>query len=192
MKNNLCKMIIYVIQLFDDKFYIGRTNNLNRRLEEHKNGTGAEWTKKYTFIKLLKTVNTNDLFTEDKYVKMYMNKYGINNVRGGSYSNIKLNKEQENLLKKELNTINNNCYRCGRNSHYIKNCYAKTDINGNDLTNKKLDNNDLNNKKLDNNDLTNKKLDNNDLTNKKLESNDLNIYQDIVSSLKSIYRYFKY
>ncbi len=157
MKNNLCKMIVYVIQLFDDKFYIGRTNNLNRRLEEHKNGRGSEWTKKYPFINLLKAVNTNDLFIEDKYVKMYMNKYGINNVRGGSYSNIELNKEQENLLKKELNTINNNCYRCGRNSHYIKNCYAKTDIDGNDLSNKKLD-----------------------------------IYQDIVSSLKSIYRYFKY
>jgi len=165
-------MIIYVIQLFDDKFYIGRTNNLNRRLEEHKNGTGAEWTKKYPFIKLLKTVNTNDLFTEDKYVKMYMNKYGINNVRGGSYSNIELNKEQENILKKELNTINNNCYRCGRNSHYIKNCYAKTDINGNDLTNKKIDNKDL--------------------SDKNVESKELNLYQDIVSGLKSIYRYFKY
>ena len=165
MKHNICKMIVYVIQLFDDKYYIGRTNNLNRRLEEHKNGNGSEWTKKYPFIKLIKAVDTKDLFIEDKYVKMYMNKFGIDNVRGGSYSNIKLNKEQENILKKELNTINNNCYRCGRNSHYIKNCYAKTDIDGNDLANKGLENK---------------------------ESKDINLYQDILSGLKSIYRYFKY
>jgi cellular nucleic acid-binding protein len=159
-------MIVYVIQLFDDKYYVGRTNNLDRRIEEHKNGYGSEWTKKYQFIKLLKSINTNDLFIEDKYVKMYMNKYGINNVRGGSYSNIELNKEQENILKKELNTINNNCYRCGRNNHFIKNCYAKTNIDGNELTNK--------------------------LTENKKNKEDLNLYQDIISNIKSIYRFFKY
>lgn len=159
------KMIVYVIQLFDNKYYVGRTNNLDRRIEEHKNGSGSEWTKKYPFIKLLKTINTNDLFIEDKYVKMYMNKYGINNVRGGSYSNIELNKEQENILKKELNSINNNCYRCGRNSHYIKNCYAKTDIDGNKLCNK-----------LD----------------KKNNEEEISTYQNIISSIKSVYRYFKY
>lgn len=166
MRNNIYKMIVYVIQLIDNKYYVGRTNNLDRRIEEHKNGYGSEWTKKYQFIKLLKSINTNDLFIEDKYVKMYMNKYGINNVRGGSYSNIELNKEQENILKKELNTINNNCYRCGRNNHFIKNCYAKTNIDGNELTNK--------------------------LTENKKNKEDLNLYQDIISNIKSIYRFFKY
>ena len=37
-----------------------------------------------------------------------MNKYGINNVRGGSYSELELSEEQINILHKEINMVNNN------------------------------------------------------------------------------------
>lgn len=59
-----------------------------------------------------------------------MSKHGIDKVRGGSYSQIKLSEEEISLLKRELNSASNKCIRCGRDSHFIKDCYATTDANG--------------------------------------------------------------
>ena len=39
-----------------------------------------------------------ELADEDKYVLKYMHKYGIENVRGGTYSKIKLEPEEVNLI----------------------------------------------------------------------------------------------
>jgi hypothetical protein len=45
------------------------------------------------------------------------------------------NDDIDKLIKPEAPQIKNNgvCFRCGRNSHYIKSCYASTHINGNSL-----------------------------------------------------------
>ena len=60
-----------------------------------------------------------------------MAKYGINKVRGGSYTTKELSEEQYNLLTKEIRGATDACFRCGRKNHFIKDCYAKTDINNN-------------------------------------------------------------
>jgi len=59
-----------------------------------------------------------------------MAKYGIENVRGGSYSNIVLDENSIAVLEKEIRHSNNVCMRCGRDTHYIKDCYATTDVDG--------------------------------------------------------------
>ncbi len=41
------KFWVYVIKCSNDSNYIGQTNNLRKRWDEHKSGTGADWTKKY-------------------------------------------------------------------------------------------------------------------------------------------------
>jgi hypothetical protein len=61
-----------------------------------------------------------------------MAKYGIENVRGGTYSNVVLDLDTNSIaiLEKEIRHSKNLCTRCGRDSHYIKDCYAKTDVDG--------------------------------------------------------------
>ncbi len=136
--------MIYILELVNRKYYVGFTLDLDKRLKQHNEGNGSEWTKKYKVLRVLKTFNTNNPFEEDKYTKIYMNKFGIDNVRGGSYCTIYLNKEQKKLLIKEFRMANNECLRCGRNNHFIKNCYAKTDINGKIIKN----NNDINDNEI--------------------------------------------
>jgi hypothetical protein len=58
-----------------------------------------------------------------------MTKYDIDKVRGGSYVTQDLNDEQYNLLTKEIWSATDACNRCGRKNYFIKDCYAKTDIN---------------------------------------------------------------
>lgn len=115
-------VFIYILQLEDNKFYIGKTENPQFRLNNHFNYNGSAWTKKYKPIKVLKLIPDCNNFDEDRYTKEYMSKKGINNVRGGTYCKIKLDNDEIELLKKEINGANDCCYICGSNQHFATNC----------------------------------------------------------------------
>jgi predicted GIY-YIG superfamily endonuclease len=121
---------IYILKLKEGKYYIGKTKNIEKRWNEHLIGEGSGWTKKYKPVLLMKIIVSTSYFDEDKYVKEYMAKYGINNVRGGTYSNIDLDDNSISVLEKEIRHSKNLCTRCGRDTHFIKDCYAKTNNNG--------------------------------------------------------------
>lgn len=160
------QLYIYILKLEKDKYYVGSTINVHKRFKQHMNGSGSAWTKKYKPIEVLESF-PGDCFDEDKTLKVYMSKFGIGNVRGGSYSNLKLTKNQLICLMAEIKGADNicwrcgsdkhlssycktgkrkvvnkekvkyvkkrNCSRCGRSSHNIKRCNAKTHFDGSDL-----------------------------------------------------------
>jgi len=43
----------YILECSDGSYYTGSTKNLNKRLEEHQNGEGANYTKKRLPVKLV-------------------------------------------------------------------------------------------------------------------------------------------
>ncbi|MBI2082444.1 MAG: GIY-YIG nuclease family protein [Deltaproteobacteria bacterium] len=45
--------IVYILESSDGKYYTGYTSDLDRRMEQHRNGTGAKFTKSFGFRKLL-------------------------------------------------------------------------------------------------------------------------------------------
>ena len=116
------QLILYILKLSDERFYVGTTKNLDNRLRQHKNGEGAEWTKKYKYIDLISSREVKNQFEEDQEVKILMSLHGIDNVRGGSYSNIILEEHQYKCLKNELNHAQGKCLKCGSDNHYIKDC----------------------------------------------------------------------
>lgn len=123
---------IYVLKLKNKKYYVGRTKDLDKRIEEHKNGEGSEWTNKYKFVKILEKFE-GDVYDEDKYTIKYMDKYGIDNVRGGTFSNIDLSYDDFIYINKMLANAKDKCLRCYRDNHFISNCFANSDIYGNEL-----------------------------------------------------------
>ena len=114
-------MIVYVLRLEKGNYYVGRTNNLDARLEAHKNGTGSAWTKKHRMIELFKTYEDDNPFYEDMVVKMMMNEHGIHKVRGGSYSQVSLPEDKILSIKNELYGASNKCFKCG-GQHFVKDC----------------------------------------------------------------------
>ena len=65
-------LTIYVLQLENNKYYVGKTTQLDFRIQNHDNGIGSAWTKKYKPIKILKLFPNCDNYDEDKYTKMYI------------------------------------------------------------------------------------------------------------------------
>ena len=129
----MSKTNIYVLKLEGGRYYVGKTDNLKKRLEQHAQGNGSAWTKKYTPVSIVKTMKDVSPFEEDKVTKEYMAKYGVDNVRGGAYVSVVLDDDQHRSLERELFAVQDKCVNCGRDGHFVKDCYAKTDVHGNSL-----------------------------------------------------------
>jgi predicted GIY-YIG superfamily endonuclease len=97
---------VYVLLLKNNKRYVGRTslliapenwNSYNPlldqsipRIKAHFDGNGTEWTKKYPPVKVEDIYQNCFAEDEDKYTKILMRKFGIENVRGGAYCQLTL------------------------------------------------------------------------------------------------------
>ena len=102
---------VYVLQLEDEKYYVGLSKDVDRRFQEHQTGVGAKWTKKYPPIKVvykLVTSHTAYLYAstiENLKTIEYMKKYGKENVRGGIYCAVEqciINEQLGNVLCKQI------------------------------------------------------------------------------------------
>lgn len=148
---------IYILALEDKKYYVGQTNNPQLRIEQHHEGSGACWTIKYKPIKILQIRPSTGPFDENNTTKELMIKYGIDQVRGGSYCTEHIDKTEKELLQKELWGVANCCIRCGKKDHYISECRKRVDVNGNKILSKsitppvKRTKNDINNDIINNN-----------------------------------------
>jgi len=87
-------LYIYIIKLENNKYYVGKTLYPDFRINDHFNSTGSAWTRKYKPIEIVQLIDNCDDYDEDKYVIKYMEEYGINNVRGGSFNQVKLSKRK--------------------------------------------------------------------------------------------------
>jgi predicted GIY-YIG superfamily endonuclease len=112
---------IYILECSNKTFYVGKTNNPTFRLEQHFTNNGSAWTKKYKPIKVIEIIPNCDDFDEDKYTLKYMKKYGIDNVRGGSFCQIELDEEHINTINRMINGSTDKCYKCG-GDHFSSFC----------------------------------------------------------------------
>lgn len=82
---------LYVLRLETNKYYVGITTKTPEiRLKEHLNGfAGAAWTRKFRPLEIIDrkdlgvTTDSRAQRYENKIVRIYIKKYGIDAVRGG-------------------------------------------------------------------------------------------------------------
>lgn len=124
---------IYVLELEQNKYYIGKTSKPINRTGEHiasllfddKMFSGAAWSRLYPPVKILEVITSYDEFDEDHYTLRYMREKGIDNVRGGSFCELNLPRENIVTLGKMLAGADDKCYYCGAIGHFIKDCPQK-------------------------------------------------------------------
>ena len=114
---------IYVLRCEKGKYYVGQTENLEVRLDQHFNaGAGSAWTKKYPPINVEMTYQDCDRFDEDKFTLSMMEKHGIDNVRGGSFCRITLDEADKKMIEKMIRGATGKCFHCGSPEHFSTKC----------------------------------------------------------------------
>jgi len=113
---------IYILKLESNKYYIGKTTNPKFRISSHFNSSGSVWTNKYKPISIYKLIPDCDDFDEDKYTLKYMNQFGIDNVRGGTFCQLLLPNDTINNINKMITSSTDKCFTCGLSGHFSKNC----------------------------------------------------------------------
>ena len=101
---------VYSLNLENGRKYVGKTDNIKRRMDEHFGGTGAKWTKKYKpeSVNHVQVCSSSDNQAKAQtIVYKKMSKYhGVDIVRGAGHTS-------------------SGCSRCGREFHNVLACYAK-------------------------------------------------------------------
>ena len=113
-------MHITVVLLEQNKYFIHQDSVLVRDLSSLSN----DWFDLYSPIRIIERV-LGDNTVCDKLTKIYMQKYGIENVRGSEYSKVVLSEKQISFLKQELETKFNICTRCQSDQHFSYDCPYK-------------------------------------------------------------------
>ena len=122
---------VYVLKLQGGNYYVGKSDDVIGRFQEHMRGNGSAWTRKHKPISIVESRDGVSVFEEDKVTKEYMARYGIDKVRGGSYVMDELSDFHKEALNMEIWAAKDCCTQCGRKGHFVKYCHASTDVSGN-------------------------------------------------------------
>ena len=97
---------IFVLKLECDKYFVYYT--YETQIDYNKiNMLKFDFIKKFKVLECIEELYNCNIYDVDKLVKIYMNKYGIKNVRGGTYVNEILTHNETFIIEQELNFINN-------------------------------------------------------------------------------------
>ena len=93
---------IHLLRLRDGKYYVGKTMDAIGTIQYFVDN-GPTWIKIYEPIEIMTQIFDCELGDENKYTLMYMDQLGVENVRGGSFSNPHLTTDELNVISNYIN-----------------------------------------------------------------------------------------
>ena len=114
-------MWIYVLELKNGYYYVGRTDSLQERIRFHYSGMGSTWTQLHPPVSLIEHFQDKG-FDELATTLRYMKLYGVDMVRGAIYSKPTLTSAQKREIQLHFWAEDDLCISCGGFDHYHTDC----------------------------------------------------------------------
>lgn len=128
---------LYVLKCRVDKRYVGKvlsqegktaTELVDARFAKHMSALGAEFTKKFAPISVEKILTNVSPFYEDALVLETMAEFGVENVRGGTFSQIVLSSDQRLTAERMIKGATDVCLKCGKKGHFAAKCLESVEV----------------------------------------------------------------
>lgn len=100
------KSFVYVMKLVGDKYYVGSAKKLTNFCETVTSGF-TSLHKPISVVSTIKLENRTDVSYRTIYTLKYMQKYGIDNVRGGGYSEVNITQSSRDFIVHFLSHLPN-------------------------------------------------------------------------------------
>ena len=116
---------IYVIRQECGKYFIGKTDGPRiavADIQELAKKNNQRWLLNYRPYEIQELIHSLDTWDEDKITLKYMDKYGIDNVRGGSFNSVSLSSEELNTIRAMIASAKVQCPICNSHGHTKSNC----------------------------------------------------------------------
>ena len=79
----------YVLELSNNKYYVGISDNIDVRLDSHFKNKGSKWSQLHKPIRVVERfIGSKD--SEREFTLKYMREYGWQNVRGGGWTAVNM------------------------------------------------------------------------------------------------------
>ena len=115
---------VYVLEKPDGTLYVGKSGNIQERLRQHADGSGASCAK--GFVKRIPPMTAEVEGDHEAWERAEtlarMRKHGISNVRGWMYTSPELTDAQVEHAFGQVCERHDLCRRCGRGGHFAARC----------------------------------------------------------------------
>ena len=100
--NIVCTLTVYILELSGGKYYVGKSNSvtdqrIKRQLSCSKDS--SKWVQIHKPTNRVTVFNNQCDFDEDRITLIMMKLYGIDNVRGGSFSSCSMNAVTKSMIQ---------------------------------------------------------------------------------------------
>jgi len=120
------KTQVYVLELEGGYCYVGQSENVVSRIQQHLNGSGSKFTRTHKptgkLIQRLGNINGAGDSGERQETLLQMRARGIDKVRGWKYVSEKLSKSQIQDIKENMIEMFSLCRVCASSKHLATQC----------------------------------------------------------------------
>ena len=102
---------IILLELEHGKFFVTAGGDPEKVVDEYREGLGPVWTKIHRPVRIREVIQMAVPTELDQHVRRWMLHYGVENVRGGSWSDVRLTDKDRQVLCGEL-TQQRGCVVC--------------------------------------------------------------------------------
>lgn len=88
----------FLFELEHGKFYVGASADPVKTFEECREGLGPAWTQIHRPVRIREVVGVAHVSHLDQQVRHWMLQYGVENVRGGSWTGVRLTDRDRQVL----------------------------------------------------------------------------------------------